>query len=118
MATPMNLSTTVVTAFPTSPPSQTLVMVTPSATLRPTPTISPTPEPRSFVEFTVAECTSNFCPPPWLNDQMRKLHGQPGILDSEALSELLVRITYDPTILTEDEVIRLFENEIGLTAAP
>lgn len=118
LPTPMNMVTTVMTDVPTSQPSSIPIVATLTATLRSTPTISPTPEPRSFVEFTVAECTSNFCPPPWLNEQAGKLIGLPGIIDSEALSELQVRITYDATMLTEDDVIQLFEDEIGLTASP
>ncbi len=40
--------------------------------------------------------------------------GRPGILEVEILSELHVRVDYDPTQITEEEAVRAFANATGM----
>jgi len=67
------------------------------------------------MEFGIEECTINFCPPPWLDNETRKMIKVPGIIDVFALDELRVRFVYDPTLISEEAIMLIFEEETGLT---
>lgn len=117
ISSPTAIATEVRTS-PTATGSPTARLPTASSTLRPSPTSTPTPEPRVVVELDVADCAQTFCPPPWLDEQAKLLLGEAGILEAGALDELRVRLAYDPTQLTEQEVIELFVERTGLEITP
>ena len=101
-------------ASPTASPSP--VATQPSQTLLPSFTPTLVPLPVAVLQFNVRECEQTFCPPPELDLQASVLNEVSGIYEASAFDELAVTIRYDPTVLTEQEVIGIFESMTGLTA--
>lgn len=105
---------TIVVPSPTitvfSTPTSAEPVPTYTAVLTSEPEIVSTERPTAAVRIALAVCQETFCPPYWLTEQASQLLEFPGIYGGEGLNEFLVLITYDPTLLTEEEVVLLFSD--------
>jgi hypothetical protein len=113
--------TTTISARPsaTGALSSPTPQVRPSAspTIRPRPAPSLTLSPQADLKLAFTDCTWKFCPPDELDLMAMNAAQRPGILKVEFVDEFNVCLVYDPTHLTQEEVIRVFERSTSLNVS-
>ena len=106
----------------TPTPSRSTATLTPSLiptqppTSAPSPSSTPetSPEARAELVLLIVDCTWKFCPPEETEQQVLRVIAKPGIFTAAPLDELRVRVVYDPTQLTVEEVTELFADTTSL----